>query len=167
MAKQSRTEKSAPETKPEDSFVNLMMVAAEFEAITKVEKLARLHKSFATLLSNYVNFADFYGKNGAVFQTGTLYLDNRSCNLCVDVTEPGKHAGDDGSAAVMVAEVDGVLRFEISDDGAGFQMDGRVDGHGFVNMADRFGAFGGSVEVTSSPGSGTKITGTIPLPDAD
>ena len=38
-------------------------------------------------------------------------------------------------------------------------------GHGFVNMADRLGAFGGKVTVVSAPGAGTTITGTIPLPD--
>jgi signal transduction histidine kinase len=75
----------------------------------------------------------------------------------------GKHAGADAAATVKVAEDDGVLRFEIRDDGAGFEMNGRADGHGFVNMADRLGAFGGTVEVVSAVGQGTTITGTIPL----
>ena len=38
-------------------------------------------------------------------------------------------------------------------------------GHGFVNMADRLGAFGGTVTRRPAPGAGTTITGTIPLPD--
>ena len=78
----------------------------------------------------------------------------------------GKHAGEEASATVSVVEADGVLRFEISDDGAGFDMqDGTAkDGHGFVNMADRLGAFGGRVDVVSAVGEGTTITGTIPLP---
>jgi signal transduction histidine kinase len=76
----------------------------------------------------------------------------------------GKHAGEDATATVRVTETDGQLCFEIRDDGAGFEMGGRADGHGFVNMADRLGAFGGTVEVVSTPGAGTTITGTIPLP---
>jgi signal transduction histidine kinase len=77
----------------------------------------------------------------------------------------GKHAGENATAAVTVAESDGILRFEICDDGAGFDMqDGTAkDGHGFVNMADRLGAFGGRVEVVSAVGEGTSITGVIPL----
>jgi signal transduction histidine kinase len=76
----------------------------------------------------------------------------------------GKHAGDGATAAVTVVEADGVLRFEISDDGAGFDpASGGADGHGFVNMADRLGAFGGRVDVASALGAGTTITGTIPL----
>ena len=34
----------------------------------------------------------------------------------------GKHAGENATAAVTVVEADGVLRFEIRDDGAGFDM---------------------------------------------
>jgi len=80
----------------------------------------------------------------------------------------GKHAGDGASAAVRVSEADGELRFEIRDDGAGFDAADRLDsgaglGHGFVNMADRLGAIGGTVEVDSAPGRGTAITGVIPL----
>ncbi len=76
----------------------------------------------------------------------------------------GKHAGEDAAATVTVVEADGVLRFEIRDDGAGFDpASGGAQGHGFVNMADRLGAFGGRVDVVSAVGEGTTITGTIPL----
>jgi signal transduction histidine kinase len=79
----------------------------------------------------------------------------------------GKHAGEAATATVHVSDVDGVLRFEISDDGAGFEMVAGATnhGHGFVNMADRLGAFGGNVKVVSAPGAGTTIIGTIPLPE--
>jgi signal transduction histidine kinase len=78
----------------------------------------------------------------------------------------GKHAGETATAAVTVVEADGVLRFEIRDDGAGFDManGSAKDGHGFVNMQDRLGAFGGKVDVVSVVGEGTTITGAIPLP---
>jgi len=75
-----------------------------------------------------------------------------------------KHAGDGAVATVRVAEEEGALVFEVADDGTGFDMDGTAaQGHGFVNMADRLGAFGGSVTVRSALGAGTTITGTLPL----
>jgi signal transduction histidine kinase len=75
-----------------------------------------------------------------------------------------KHAGPGSQAMITVREDEGALLFEVSDDGAGFDLGtGAHHGHGFVNMRDRVGAIGGSINVESSPGHGTKIIGRIPL----
>ncbi len=68
-----------------------LAVAGEVEAIAKVERLARLHRDLYRLLNNFVSFADFYGRRKAIFQAGVLYLDGRSCDLCVRVNDPAKH----------------------------------------------------------------------------
>jgi len=61
-------------------------VAPEFEAIATVERLLRFHRDLRALLSNFVNFFDFYSRDRwAVFQAGTLYLDSRSTELCLRV----------------------------------------------------------------------------------
>ena len=61
-------------------------------------------------------------------------------------------------------EDNGTLHWEVSDDGAGFEMgQGGGDGHGFVNMRDRMGAFGGTVAVVSARDKGTSIHGSVPL----
>jgi len=79
----------------------------------------------------------------------------------------GKHAGESATIAVHVAGEADQLAFEVSDDGVGFVVSGGGQaGHGFVNMADRLGAFGGTLEVTSAPGEGTTIKGTVPLASA-
>jgi hypothetical protein len=45
-------------------------------------------------VNNFVSFQHFYtGTGKAIFQAGTLYLDGRSCELCVQVADVGKHAG--------------------------------------------------------------------------
>jgi len=76
----------------------------------------------------------------------------------------GKHAGPDASAIIKVWEEPGSLRFEVSDDGAGFDARGaKGKGAGFVNMGDRVGAMGGTVQVNSAPGQGTSLSGRIPL----
>jgi len=69
-----------------------LAVAGEVDAMTRVEKLCRLHRDFARLLNNYVAFTDFYARRGAIFQAGTLYLDGRACDLCFHVQDAGKHA---------------------------------------------------------------------------
>ncbi len=64
-------------------------LAPEFDAIVNVEKLLRYTRDFRALLHNYVNFLDFYSPDQlAVFQAGTLYLDTRATELCIEVTGP-------------------------------------------------------------------------------
>jgi signal transduction histidine kinase len=77
----------------------------------------------------------------------------------------GKHAGDGSEVTISLREEEGALLFDVADDGAGFDLaTGAHRGHGFVNMSDRVGAFGGSIAVDSAPGRGTQISGRLPLP---
>ncbi len=76
------------------------------EQVTAVEKLVRLQRDFVQLLNNFVTFSDFYGRRGAIFQAGTLYLDSRSCDLCVHVADAGKHAALAGLAKAYLAYCD-------------------------------------------------------------
>ena len=77
-----------------------------------------------------------------------------------------KHAP--GATVELRVEVGGgTLRFEVSDDGPGFDPGAAAGGHGFVNMSDRLGAIGGSVRWDSTPGEGTTVRGTVPLASTD
>jgi len=63
------------------------------EAMVEVERLTRYCRDLYPLLNNFVSFRDFYtGRSKAIFQTGTLYLDGRSFELCVRVLDIAKHA---------------------------------------------------------------------------
>jgi hypothetical protein len=65
----------------------------EMSAITRVEKLLRFQRDLLPLLNNMISFRDFYTRTGkAAFQAGTLYIDGRSCDLCVAVADEAKHA---------------------------------------------------------------------------
>ena len=64
--------------------------AAQVEA---VERLVRYQRDLVTLLRNFVCLSDFYGaRDKAIFQAGTLYLDQRSCELCLRVADMDRHA---------------------------------------------------------------------------
>ncbi len=64
-------------------------LAPEAAAIANLEKLLRCTRDLRALLHNFVNFADFYSRDRwATFQAGTLYLDSRSCELCIKVDAP-------------------------------------------------------------------------------
>ena len=66
-------------------------------------------------------------------------------------------------ATVHLSQVDGQLAFTVADDGAGFDGAAMSYGTGLQGMADRLDAIGGSFEITSTPGSGTTVTGRVPV----
>jgi signal transduction histidine kinase len=65
-------------------------------------------------------------------------------------------------AEVRLAASGHHLRFEVTDDGAGFDPESRGYGTGLQGMADRLHAHGGSLDVRSAPGAGTTIAGRLP-----
>jgi len=70
-------------------------LAAETAAaqVDALERLVRYNRDLVTLLRNFVTLSDFYNAgNKAIFQAGTLYLDQRSCELCLRVSDMGRHA---------------------------------------------------------------------------
>ena len=64
----------------------------DYAQIASVERAVRFRRDLLRLLRNFVSFADFYGRKGAVFQAGTLYLDGRACDMTIPVNDPAKHA---------------------------------------------------------------------------
>src|SRR5690606_10725910 len=86
-------------------------LAAEAAGIDQVERLVRLHRDLALLCTNFVNFKDFYyGNEPAVFQSGTLYLDQRACRLCLRVEDPAKHSLMAGLAGAYLVYLDCVCK---------------------------------------------------------
>ena len=76
------------------------------QRVEKVEKMIRLHRDLVPLLRNFVNFSEFYGKRQAIFQTGTLFIDGRSCSLCLPVHDAGRHASLAGLARAYLLYCD-------------------------------------------------------------
>jgi signal transduction histidine kinase len=52
--------------------------------------------------------------------------------------------------------------FTVTDDGKGFDPATTPKGTGLQGMADRLGALGGTTDITSAPGHGTRLTGRVP-----
>ena len=66
---------------------------SEAETVLEVDKLVRYQAYLRDLLRNFVNFENFYSlEKPAIFQNGRLYIDGRSCDLCLAVNDGGKHA---------------------------------------------------------------------------
>ncbi|HVS04723.1 MAG TPA: histidine kinase [Candidatus Dormibacteraeota bacterium] len=55
------------------------------------------------------------------------------------------------------------LSFEVSDDGAGFDVAREARGSGLRNMMDRIEGMGGWLEIRSTANGGTRVRGTVPI----
>jgi signal transduction histidine kinase len=71
-----------------------------------------------------------------------------------------KYAGA-SSARVRLAASGDELRFDVTDDGAGFDPNAKAYGTGLQGMADRLSAHDGTLDVQASPGAGTVVTGRL------
>jgi hypothetical protein len=76
------------------------------QKLEQVEKMILFHRDLVSLLRNFVNFSQFYGKRQAIFQTGTLFIDGRSCSLCLPVHDSAKHASLAGLARAYLLYCD-------------------------------------------------------------
>jgi hypothetical protein len=82
-------------------------VETEIKAIRSVERLLRYNRDLFSLVNNFVSFRNFYtGKGKAIFQVGRLYLDGRSCDLCVMVEDVNKHAVFANMSGICLAYCD-------------------------------------------------------------
>ncbi len=82
---------------------------AEANSIDAVDKLVHLYRDFYALLRNFITFVDFYVKDQdrkAIFQAGTLYIDQRSCDLCVKVSDMGKQNAMAGLSGMYILYCD-------------------------------------------------------------
>ncbi len=73
-----------------------------------------------------------------------------------------KHAGA-GAESILTLWLNGErLCFEVRDSGAGFDRDAVIRASGLTNMRDRVQAVGGDLRLSSQPGRGTTVRGSVP-----
>jgi two-component system NarL family sensor kinase len=79
------------------------------------------------------------------------------------LTNVARHA-EVGRATVRLVATPDQVRLVVEDDGRGFDASEVSEGrHGIVGMRERAEVLGGSLQVRSEPGAGTRIEATVPL----
>ena len=86
---------------------NAKALAAAQAQYQPLRKLLMLTRDFYRLLRNFVTFEDFYRKDiQAVFQAGTLVIDQRACTLCLRVSDMGKQNAQAGASGMYLVYCD-------------------------------------------------------------
>ena len=84
-------------------------LAEEAGNIEMVDKFLHIFRDFYRLLRNFVTLNDFYTKDRsvkAVFQAGTLLVDQRECRFCMNVVDMGKHSAAAASSGMFLIYCD-------------------------------------------------------------
>lgn len=92
---------------------NAAALAAAVAEYQPLRKLLLIHRDFVRLLRNFVTFEDFYSRDEnslAIFQAGTLVIDQRACHLCVRVNDMGKQNAQAGASGMFLVYCDCVSK---------------------------------------------------------
>jgi len=82
---------------------------------------------------------------------------------CLEALQNVAKYAEATKATVRLAQTNGSLTFEVSDDGVGFDPAAASRGSGLQGIADRLAALGGEVTIRSAPGDGTTVAGRLPV----
>jgi signal transduction histidine kinase len=82
---------------------------------------------------------------------------------CLEALQNAAKHAPESHVQVRLWEESGGLLFTVTDDGPGYEAAKATKGHGYVNMADRLGAIGGTVRWDSEVGKGSVVRGSVPL----
>ncbi|MGH2642036.1 MAG: histidine kinase [Actinomycetota bacterium] len=81
---------------------------------------------------------------------------------CLEALNNVAKYADASAVEIRLQQSDGTLRFEVSDDGRGFDTASTHHGTGLQGIADRLDALGGRLEIRTAPGEGTTLVGLVP-----
>jgi signal transduction histidine kinase len=82
---------------------------------------------------------------------------------CLEALQNVTKYADASSVTISVARSNEHLSFAVVDDGVGFDLSSTTQGTGLQGIADRIDALGGTFTVTTAPGTGTSLRGTVPV----
>lgn len=120
------------------------------EALTS--RIQRSHVSVAVE-------ADGLGRYGQDVEAAAYFC-------CLEALQNVAKYADAEEVHVLLSDEGEWLRFRVTDDGCGFDAGTIPAGAGLQNMRDRVDALGGTLTISSVPGSGTLLEGWIPLDGA-
>ena len=86
-----------------------LALAGDADNIQMVDKFLHIYRDYYRLVRNFVTFHDFYDKDKttkAIFQAGTLLVDQRECGFCMNVVDMGKHSAAAAASGMYLVYCD-------------------------------------------------------------
>jgi signal transduction histidine kinase len=83
---------------------------------------------------------------------------------CLEALQNVAKYASASAVEIELRQRDGLVAFEVRDDGVGFDTASAHRGTGLQGMADRVEAIGGTLQIRSTPGAGTSVSGRVPVP---
>jgi signal transduction histidine kinase len=93
----------------------------------------------------------------------SLELEAAVYFVCLEALQNATKYAQATNVAVRLRQAGDELRFEVVDDGIGFDPASNGPGTGLTGMRDRLSVFGGTVEIESARGRGTTVKASVPL----
>jgi signal transduction histidine kinase len=90
-------------------------------------------------------------------------LENALFRIAQEALDNAVQHGEAETASIRVIRRPGLLLLAVRDDGAGFDAELEPRGLGLRSLEERIVLLGGSLEVSSTPGSGTSLRARVPL----
>jgi signal transduction histidine kinase len=104
--------------------------------------------------------ADNFGRYGQDVEAAVYFC-------CLETLQNVTKYASASQVKIRLSDGAGSLTFEVNDDGVGFDVVATTYGTGLQGMADRLAALEGHLDISSTPGGGTKVIGRIPATEVD
>lgn len=91
-------------------------------------------------------------------------VENALLRVTQEACTNAVHHGNARQLAISMARQDGHIEIKVADDGTGFDPAVPHSGSGLRHIRERVTEIGGTVDITSAPGTGTTVTVLVPAP---
>lgn len=147
----------------EDAYSETRKISKEIETEGPTTRILALRKKLANIQDNDrlkldVQIEGFAGKSIQ------YYIEDHISAIVMEMmANTFKYARNASQLKIKILREEDAIQLHISDDGAGFDIEEKKNGHGIRNIHDRIEAMNGQIQFDAKKGVGVRLDALIPL----
>lgn len=147
----------------EDAYSETRKISKEIETEGPTTRILALRKKLANIQDNGrlkldVQIEGFVGKSIQ------YYIEDHISAIVMEMmANTFKYARNASQLKIKILREEDAIQLHISDDGAGFDIEEKKNGHGIRNIHDRIEAMNGQIQFDAKKGVGVRLDALIPL----